>query len=93
VVGNAEVDIICYLCDVKKVKYEKQFLLEYPTYIHIRSHFQNIYYKTYLPNLLTHQNHDLIFTFFLSYHLNIFSINLNINFISIIFFHKFKQIS
>ena len=48
---------VCHLCDTKKVEDEKQFLLDCPTYTHIRSHFQNIDNTTNLPNLLTQQNY------------------------------------
>jgi hypothetical protein len=48
----------CHLCDTKKVEDEKHFLLDCPTYTHIRSHFQNIDHTTNLPNLLTQQNID-----------------------------------
>jgi hypothetical protein len=39
-----------HLCDNKKVEDEKHFLFDYPTYTHIRSHFQNISHTTNLPN-------------------------------------------
>ena len=44
-------------CDTKKVEDEKHFLLDCPTYTHIRSHFQNICHTTNLPNLLTQQKY------------------------------------
>jgi hypothetical protein len=47
----------CHLCDTKKVKDEKHFLLDCLAYIHIRSHFQNIDHSTNLPNLLTQQKY------------------------------------
>jgi hypothetical protein len=53
--GNARntlVDkIICHLFDTKKVEYENHFLLECPTYIQIRSQFQNICHNTDLPTI------------------------------------------
>jgi hypothetical protein len=48
---------VCHLCDNKNVEYEKHFLLDCPTYTHIRSDFQNIYHTTNLPNLLTQQKY------------------------------------
>jgi hypothetical protein len=48
---------VCHLCDTKRVEYEKQFLLAYPSYTHIRSQFQNICYNIILPNLLTQKNY------------------------------------
>jgi hypothetical protein len=48
---------VCHLCDTKKVEDEKHFLLDCPAYTHIRSHFQNIYHTTNLPNLLTQQKY------------------------------------
>jgi hypothetical protein len=48
---------VCHLCDTKNVEYEKHFLLDCPAYTHIRSHFQNIYHTTNLPNLLTQQKY------------------------------------
>jgi hypothetical protein len=48
---------VCHLCDTKKVEDEKHFLLDCPTYTHIRSHFQNIDHTTNLPNLLTQQKY------------------------------------
>jgi hypothetical protein len=48
---------VCHLCDTKKVEYEKHFLLDCPAYTHIRSHFQNIYHTTNLPNILTQQKY------------------------------------
>jgi hypothetical protein len=43
--------------DTKKVEDEKHFLLDCPSYTHIRSHFQNIDHTTNLPNLLTQQKY------------------------------------
>jgi hypothetical protein len=48
---------VCHLCDTKKVEDEKHFLLDCPTYTHIRSHFQNIYHTINLPNILTQQKY------------------------------------
>jgi hypothetical protein len=48
---------VCHLCDTKKVEDEKHFLLDCPTYTHIRYHFQNICHNTNLPNLLTQQKY------------------------------------
>jgi hypothetical protein len=48
---------VCHLCDTKRVEYEKQFLLDCPTYTHIRFQFQNICHTTNLPNLLTQHNY------------------------------------
>jgi hypothetical protein len=48
---------VCHLCDTKKVEDENHFLLHCPAYTHIRSHFQNIYHTTNLPNLLTQQKY------------------------------------
>ena len=49
---------ICHLCETKRVKDEKYFLLECPVYTHIRSEFQNLCYSTDLTSLLTYQNHS-----------------------------------
>ena len=49
---------VCDLCDTKKDEYSNNFLLDCPSYTHIRSHFQNICHTTNLPNLLTQQNYD-----------------------------------
>jgi hypothetical protein len=48
-------ETVCHHCDTKKVENENHFLLDCPTYTHIRSHFQNIDHTTNLPNLLTQQ--------------------------------------
>jgi hypothetical protein len=48
---------VCHLCDTKKVEDENHFLLDCPAYTHIRSHFQNIYHTTNLPNILTQQKY------------------------------------
>jgi hypothetical protein len=48
---------ICHLCDTKQVEDEKHFLLDCPTYTHIRSQFKNIFHITNLPNLIIHQNY------------------------------------
>jgi hypothetical protein len=47
----------CHICDTKKVEDEKHFLLDCLAYTHIRSHFQDIYHTTNLPNLLTQQKY------------------------------------
>jgi hypothetical protein len=47
----------CNLWNTKKIKDEKHFLLDCPTYTQIRSQFQNIFHTTNLPNLLTQQNY------------------------------------
>jgi hypothetical protein len=49
---------VCHLRDTKKVEDEKHFLLDFPTYTQIRSHFQNTRHTTNLPNLLTQHNYD-----------------------------------
>ena len=51
------VEIICHICDIKKVEDENNFLLDCPTYTHIRCHFQNICHTTNLPNLLTQEKY------------------------------------
>jgi hypothetical protein len=48
----------CHLCDTKKVEDEKHFILDCPTYTHIRSQFQNICHTTNIPNLLIQQNYN-----------------------------------
>jgi hypothetical protein len=48
---------VCHFCDTKKVEDENHFLLDCPTYTHIRSHFQNINHTTNLPNLLNKQKY------------------------------------
>jgi hypothetical protein len=51
---------VCNLCDTKKFEDEKHFLLDFPAYTHIRSHFQDIDHVMNLPNLLTqHKYGDL----------------------------------
>ena len=40
------------------VKDENHFLIECPTYTHIRVQFQNICYNIDLPNILTHHNYE-----------------------------------
>jgi hypothetical protein len=45
----------CHLCDTKKVEDKKHFLLDRPTFTHVRSHFKNICHTTNLSNLLTQQ--------------------------------------
>ena len=54
-----------HLCDNKKVKDEKHFLFDCPTYTHIRSHFQNICHIINLPNLLTQQKYGDVGKFLL----------------------------
>jgi hypothetical protein len=48
---------IYHICDMKRVEYEKHFLLECPSYTHIRSQFQMICHTIDLPNLFTQQNY------------------------------------
>ena len=48
---------ICHLCDTKRVEDEVHFLIECHVYNNIREHFENIYYNTDLPNILTHHNY------------------------------------
>ena len=50
-------EIVCHLCDTKRVEDEKHFLLDFLAYTHIRSHFQNICHNTNLPNLFTPQKY------------------------------------
>ena len=47
---------ICHI-DTKWLEEEKHFLLDFPTYTHIRSQFKNICHNMDLPNLLSHQNY------------------------------------
>jgi hypothetical protein len=49
-------EIICHLCDTKKVEGEKHFILEFPEYIYIKFHFENICNNNDLHKLSTHQN-------------------------------------
>jgi hypothetical protein len=60
----------------KKVENEKHFLLDCPTYTHIKSHFQNICHTTNLTNLLTQQKYDNLGKFL--YYMIMIMINLNI---------------
>jgi len=57
-----------YFCVTKKAKDEKSFLLECPTYAHIRSQFQNICNTIDLPNMLTPKKYgdlgNLLFNLF-----------------------------
>ena len=48
---------LCYFCDNKKVEDKKHFFLDCSAYTYIRSHFQNIYHTTNLPNLLSQQKY------------------------------------
>jgi hypothetical protein len=48
---------ICHHCDTKRVEYEKQFLLDFHAYTHIRSQFKNICHIIDLPNFVSHQNY------------------------------------
>ena len=48
---------VCHLCETKKVEDENHFLLDFPAYTHIRSHFQNICHTINIPNLLTQQKY------------------------------------
>jgi hypothetical protein len=50
-------EIICHLCDTKRVEDEKHFLLDFPTYSQIRSQFKNICHNIDLPNLQSNQNY------------------------------------
>jgi hypothetical protein len=50
-------EILCLLCDTKKVEDENHFLLDCLAYTHIRSHFQKKNHTTNLPILLTQQKH------------------------------------
>jgi hypothetical protein len=59
-------EIICHLCDTKRVEDETNFILECPAYTHIISQFQNIFRNIDLPNLLTHQNYGDLGTFLLN---------------------------
>ena len=51
-------DGTCQLCDTKRVKDEKHFLLYFPTLTHIRSHFPNISHTSNLVHLLSHPNYS-----------------------------------
>ena len=51
-------EIICHLCDTKRVEYAEHFCLGCPTYTQIRSQFQNVCHNTNLPNLISHQNYS-----------------------------------
>ena len=44
-------------CYTKNVEDEKHFLLDCLAYTHIRSHFQDSYHTTNLPNPLTQQKY------------------------------------
>jgi len=50
----------CHICDTKNVEDEKHFLLDCLAYTHIRSHFQDSYHTTNLPNPLTQQKYGYI---------------------------------
>ena len=52
------VERICHLCENMKIEDEKDFLLEFPSYTHIRSQLHNLYCNTDLPSLLTYQNYN-----------------------------------
>ena len=52
------VERICHLCENMNIKDEKHFLLECPTYTHIRSLFHNLCCNSDIPNLLTSQNYS-----------------------------------
>ena len=49
---------VCHLRESMSVDDENDFLLECPTYTHIRSEFHSICYNTNFYNLLTCQNYN-----------------------------------
>ena len=49
---------ICHLCENMNIEDENHFLLECPTYTHIRFQFHNLCCNTDLPSLLTCQNYS-----------------------------------
>ena len=51
------VERIYHLCESKNIEDESHFLLECPTYTHIRSQFHNICYNIDLPNISIDQNY------------------------------------
>ena len=66
-----------YLYLSKRVEDGNIFLVECLMYTHIIFQFQNIYYDTYLPNMLTHHNYgDLgILVLKTNYHINCWESN------------------
>ena len=56
------VERICHLCENMNIEDEKHFLLECPSYTHIRSQFHNLFCTTDLPSLLTCQNYRALGT-------------------------------
>jgi hypothetical protein len=58
-------EIIYHPFYTQRVEDENHFLLECPTYIQIRSQFQNICHNTNLPNLISHQNYSYLETLLL----------------------------
>ena len=52
------VERICHLCENMNIEDENHFLLECPSYTHIRSQFHNLCCNTDLPSLLTCQNYS-----------------------------------
>ena len=53
---------ICRFCENMNIEDENHFLLEYPTYTHIRSQFHNLCCNSDLPSLLTYQNYSEVGT-------------------------------
>ena len=51
------VERICRLYENRNIEYENKFLLECPTYTHIRSQFHNLCCNTNLSSPLTCQNY------------------------------------
>ena len=52
------VEMICHLCENMNIEDTNHFLLECPTYTHIRSQFHILCYNTDLPILLACQNYS-----------------------------------
>ena len=52
------VERICHICENMNIDDENHFLLEFPTYTHVRFHFHNIFCNTDLPIILTCQNYS-----------------------------------
>jgi hypothetical protein len=50
-------ECVTFVTMIRRLKMKINFLLDCPTYTHIRSHFQNICHTTNLPNLLTQQKY------------------------------------
>ena len=53
---------ICHLCENMSIEDEKHFLLDCPTYTHIRSQFHNSFCTTNHLSLLTCQNYSALET-------------------------------